>query len=148
MPPLQRLPKFFHGGKGGRGVKLTTYLLLVPSFIMSGAAPLLPLYAFMSWERTALSVDLHVSVVTGPFQTEHCKTADKHLQRSSLWRINCTDLIRIPKLSVILVNSFTLELSKAYKSAVYGNIFGIHLPLLTFYSVSVMYACVSVDNQI
>ena len=35
-------------GYSGRGVKLTTHLHLVPRLRMSGAIPLIPLYAFMA----------------------------------------------------------------------------------------------------
>ena len=124
-------------------MKLTTHLLLVPSIVVSGAAPLLPLYALMSWERTALSVCLNVSVVTGHSQGEHFKTADKHLLTSSIWHLNCTNLIRISLLSVILVRNFTIGVYKAYKSVIYSNIFLIYLNLLKFYYFSVMYACVT-----
>jgi hypothetical protein len=43
-------------GKSSWGVKLTTYLHLVPRLRMCGAIPLLPLYAFMLWKRTILHV--------------------------------------------------------------------------------------------
>jgi hypothetical protein len=43
-------------GQSGRGVKLTTYLHIVPRLRMTGAIPLLPLYAFMAWLRTTLPV--------------------------------------------------------------------------------------------
>jgi hypothetical protein len=35
-------------------VRLTTHLDLVPKLRMSGATPLLPLYAFMAWTGTTL----------------------------------------------------------------------------------------------
>jgi len=38
----------FPGGKGGRGVKLTTHLHLVPRW-MCGAILTLPKYVFMAW---------------------------------------------------------------------------------------------------
>jgi hypothetical protein len=39
-------------GSTGRGVKLTTQLHPVPRLRMSGAVPLLPLYALLAWSRT------------------------------------------------------------------------------------------------
>jgi hypothetical protein len=36
-------------GQSSRGVKLTTELQLVPRLRMSGAPPLLPLFAYMAW---------------------------------------------------------------------------------------------------
>ena len=38
-------------GETGRCVNLTTRLHLKPKIRMNGAAPLLPLYAFMAWTR-------------------------------------------------------------------------------------------------
>jgi hypothetical protein len=42
------------------GVKLTTHLSLLPRLKMSGAAPLLPLYAFMAWTGKTLTLYLYV----------------------------------------------------------------------------------------
>jgi hypothetical protein len=43
----------------GRGVKLTTHLHLVPRLRVSGAIPLLPLYAFMPWTcKTTYLMDM------------------------------------------------------------------------------------------
>jgi hypothetical protein len=40
---------FIFWNKTGWGVKLPTYLHLIPSLIMSGVIPLLPPYAFFVW---------------------------------------------------------------------------------------------------
>ena len=45
-------------GQGGRGVKLTTHLRLVPRLRMSGAMPLFPLHAFMARTEVILSFTL------------------------------------------------------------------------------------------
>jgi len=39
-------------GQGGRGINLIPHLHLAPRLRVSGAIPLLPLYAFMSWLGT------------------------------------------------------------------------------------------------
>ena len=46
-PSSLRAPAFFPGDEGARGIKLTTYLHLVPRLRMSGGIHLLPIYAFM-----------------------------------------------------------------------------------------------------
>jgi len=43
---------YFPGGQSGRRVTLTIHLQLFPRLRMSGAVPLLPLYALIMWEET------------------------------------------------------------------------------------------------
>jgi len=48
-------------GYGGRGMTLTTHLHLAPKLRMSGAMPLLPLYAFVTWTVNTLPFLLPLS---------------------------------------------------------------------------------------
>ena len=45
---------FLPRGQSRRGGRLTTHIHLVPRLRMSGAVPLLPLYAFMAWTGKTL----------------------------------------------------------------------------------------------
>ena len=54
--PIQLVPGFFLGGYSGLGVKLTTYLHLVPRLRINGVIHLLRLYAFMTLGETNLSL--------------------------------------------------------------------------------------------
>ena len=49
-----------------QGVKLTSYLLLVPILRMGGDIPLLPLYAFMAWALKALPLRFTATLLS-PF---------------------------------------------------------------------------------
>ena len=52
---IQWVPRFFPRGNSGRGVKLTTQPHLVLKFRMSGAMPVIPLYAIMAWTGCSLN---------------------------------------------------------------------------------------------
>ena len=54
----------FGGGWNCRSLKLTTHLHLVPRLRMSGAIPLLPLYAFVAWTGKALPFYLSIFRLT------------------------------------------------------------------------------------
>jgi hypothetical protein len=60
-------PGLFFWGCSGRGVKLITHLHLVPRLRMSGALPLLHLYVFVAWARTALLFAICVFVYVCEF---------------------------------------------------------------------------------
>jgi hypothetical protein len=49
QPPIQWVPRALSLGVKQPGVKLTTYLYLVPRSRMCGVIPPLPLYTFMVW---------------------------------------------------------------------------------------------------
>jgi hypothetical protein len=53
QPPIQWVPGFLPGSKWPDH-DLTTHLHLVPGLKMSGAMPLLPLYASMAWTGETL----------------------------------------------------------------------------------------------
>jgi hypothetical protein len=49
QPPIKLVLGIFPISKGGRGVKLTTYLYLVPRLRMGWAISLFPLHSFKAW---------------------------------------------------------------------------------------------------
>jgi hypothetical protein len=51
-------------GESGWDVNLTTHLNLVPRLRMSGAIPLLPIYAFMACTRTTVPCEIRTTVFT------------------------------------------------------------------------------------
>lgn len=66
QPLLHWVLGFFLQSRMVGGTKLTTRLHLVSRFRMNGAIPPLPLYAFMTWTMTTLTLPLTL------FQTEIC----------------------------------------------------------------------------
>jgi hypothetical protein len=67
----------FPQGSSSWGMKLTTYLPTVPSLRMSGAIPVLPLFALMSWKGTTSCFCFYFSVTcilhfNLPFISSHC----------------------------------------------------------------------------
>jgi len=62
----------FCRGLGGLAEKLATYLHPAPILRMSGAVPLLPIYAFITWAVTTLTSTSQLNKLYTGGRTEDC----------------------------------------------------------------------------